>query len=107
MNARQKAKKLKKELEFFKSRTIKPTVIREEHKIITLVGRREYSYEAMKYAVVNNNKDIIIRDVLHDIATSPLFRDMVEIYSHVDEISGKGVVKYEVRMVDPHGGRFN
>ena len=106
MNARQKAKKLKKELEFFKSRTLKPTVIRDEHKIITLVGRREYSYEAMKYAVVNN-KDIIIRDVLHDIATSPLFQDMVEIHSHVDEISGKGVVKYKVRMVDPHGSRFN
>ena len=105
MNARQKAKKLKKELEFFKSRTIKPTVIKEEHKIITLGGRREYSYEEMKYAV--NNKDIIIRDVLHDITTSPLFLDMVEIHRHVDEISGKGVVKYEVRMVDPHGCRFN
>ena len=105
MNARQKAKKLKKELEFFKSRTIKPIVIRDDHKIITLGGRREYSYEEMKYAV--NNEDIIMRDVLHDIATSPLFQDMVEIHSHVDEISGKGVVKYEVRMVDPHGGRFN
>ena len=105
MNARQKAKKLKKELEFFKSRTLKPTVIRDEHKIITLVGRREYSYEEMKYSV--NNEDIIMRDVLHDITTSPLFLDMVEIHSHVDEISGNKVVKYEVRMVDPHGGRFN
>ena len=105
MNARQKAKKLKKELEFFKSRTLEPTVIREEHKITTLGGRREYSYEEMKYVV--NNEDIIMRDVLYDITTSPLFRDMVEIHSHVDEISGNKVVKYEVRMVDPHGGRFN
>ena len=105
MNARQKAKKLKKELEFFKSRTIKPTVIIEEHKIITLGGRREYSYEEMKYAV--NNKDIIMRSVLHDITTSPLFLDMVEIYSHVNERSGSGVVEYKVRMVDPHGSRFN
>ena len=104
MNARQKAKKLKKELEFFKSRTPKPTVIREKHKIITLGGRREYSYEEMKYAV---NEDIIMRNVLHDITTSPLFLDMVEIHRHVDEISGNKVVKYEVRMVDPHGGRFN
>ena len=104
MNARQKAKKLKKELEFFKSRTLEPTVIREEHKITTLGGRREYSYEEMKYAV---NEDIIMRNVLHDITTSPLFLDMVEIHSHVDEISGNKVVKYEVRMVDPHGGRFN
>ena len=105
MNARQKAKKLKKELEFFKSRTIKPTVIKEEHKIITLGGRREYSYEEMKYVV--NNEDIIMRDVLHDITTSPLFLDMVEIHSHVDERSGIGVVEYKVRMVDPHGSRFN
>ena len=105
MNARQKAKKLKKELEFFKSRTIKPTVIKEEHKIITLGGRREYSYEEMKYVV--NNEDIIMRDVLYDITTSPLFRDMVEIHSHVDERSGIGVVEYKVRMVDPHGSRFN
>ena len=105
MNARQKAKKLKKELEFFKSRTIKPTVIKEEHKIITLGGRREYSYEEMKYVV--NNEDIIKRDVLYDITTSPLFLDMIKIHSHVDEISGNRVVKYEVRMVDPHGGRFN
>ena len=104
MNARQKAKKLKKELEFFKSRTIKPIVIRDDHKIITLGGRREYSYEEMKYAV---NEDIIMRNVLHDITTSPLFLDMVKIHSHADEISGNRVVKYEVRMVDPHGSRFN
>ena len=70
MNARQKAKKLKKELEFFKSRTIKPIVIREDHKIITLGGRREYSYEEMKYAV---NEDIIMRNVLHDIIDRSIF----------------------------------
>ena len=105
MNASQKANKLKKELEFFKSRTIKPTVIKEEHKIITLGGRREYSYEEMKYVV--NNEDIIMRDVSYDITTSPLFRDMADIHSHVDEISGNRVVEYKVRMVDLHGSRFN
>lgn len=54
MNARQKAKRYKKELDFLKSQTIKPKIIKQEHQIVKLRARQIVENE-----LINLKPDVI------------------------------------------------
>ena len=87
MNARQKAKKYKRELERLKSMVIKPTYVYEN---IRDVVKLRADYIVPGYPEINDEINTIIRDKLvRELAASEDFAKAAKFTTSVDEFTGR------------------
>lgn len=95
MNARQKAKRYKKELERIRSEPFKPTIVQYHRPIITLQASYIENYDKYNLSPVLSKKAII--DHLYSrIAKDCAFKDAVSIQTEIDECTGN--IKYTARL---------
>ena len=91
MNARQKAKKYKKELEWLKSISIKPKIECSRKKVTTL---RVTTFEAPSIYPIP--EDIVIEDLCEKLSKSDVFREAVAIEREV--MDDNGLKKYTATL---------
>lgn len=100
MNARQKAKKYKKELDFIKNRVFKPTYVTKQEcgvkefaSRLTFVGTRVYCNEVPE--------DVITRKVIEDLLDNPDLQRYIKVTKHVDLNVGKSFIEAKIKVVEP------
>ena len=97
MNARQKAKKYKRELERLKSMVIKPMYVYED---IRDVVKLRADYIVPGYPEINDEINAIIRDKLvMELASSEDFTKAVKFTTSVDEFTGRIRLSAEVKVL--------
>ena len=97
MNARQKAKKYKLELERLKSMVIEPTYVYED---IRDVVKLRADYIVPGYPEINDEINAIIRDKLvRELAASKDFAKAVKFTTSVDEFTGRIRISAEVKVL--------
>ena len=97
MNARQKAKKYKRELERLKSMVIKPTYVYED---IRDVVKLRADYIVPGYPEINDETNAIVRDKLvRELAASKDFAKAVKFTTSVDEFTGRIRLSAEVKVL--------
>ena len=97
MNARQKAKKYKLELERLKSMVIEPTYVYED---IRDVVKLRADYIVPGYPEINDEINAIIRDKLvRELAASKDFAKAVKFTTSVDEFTGRIRISAEIKVL--------
>lgn len=97
MNARQKAKKYKRELERLKSMVIEPTYIYEDNRDVV---KLRADYIVPGYLEIDDETNAIIRGKLvRELAASEDFAKAVKFTTSVDEFTGRIRLSAEVKVL--------
>lgn len=97
MNARQKAKKYKQELERLKSMVIEPMYV---YKDIRDVVKLRADYIVPSYLEIDDETNAIVRDKLvRELAASKDFAKAVKFTTSVDELIGRIRLSAEVKVL--------
>ena len=97
MNARQKAKKYKRELERLKSMVIEPTYVYEDNRDVV---KLRADYIVPGYLEINDEINAIIRGKLvRELAASEDFAKAVKFTTSVDELIGRIRLSAEVKVL--------
>ena len=97
MNARQKAKKYKRELEHLKSMVIKPMYVYEDNRDVV---KLRADYIVPGYLEIDDETNSIVRDKLvRELAASKDFAKAVKFTTSVDEFTGRIRLSAEVKVL--------
>ena len=97
MNARQKAKKYKRELENLKSMLIKPVYIHED---TTHAVKLRADYVVPGYPEIDDETNAIVRGkLIRELAASKDFAKAVRFSTSVDELTGRIRLSAEVKVL--------
>lgn len=97
MNARQKAKKYKRELERLKSMVIKPMYVYEDNRDVVKL-RADYIIPG--YLEIDDETNAIVRSKLvRELAASENFAKAVKFTTSVDEFTGRIRLSAEVKVL--------
>ena len=97
MNARQKAKKYKRELERLKSMVIKPMYVYEDNRGVV---KLRADYIVPGYPEINDEINTIVRGKLvRELAASENFVKAVKFTTSVDEFTGRIRLSAEVKVL--------
>ena len=97
MNARQKAKKYKRELERLKSMVIKPMYVYEDNRDVV---KLRADYIVPGYLEIDDETNAIVRGKLvRELASSEDFAKAVKFSTSVDELIGRIRLSAEVKVL--------
>ena len=97
MNARQKAKKYKRELERLKSMVIEPTYVHEDNRDVV---KLRADYIVPGYLEIDDETNAIVRGKLvRELAASKDFAKAVKFTTSVDELIGRIRLSAEVKVL--------
>lgn len=97
MNARQKAKKYKRELERLKSMVIEPTYVYEDNRDVV---KLRADYIVPGYLEIDDETNAIVRSKLvRELAASKDFAKAVKFTTSVDELIGRIRLSAEVKVL--------
>ena len=97
MNARQKAKKYKRELERLKSMVIEPTYVYEDNRDVV---KLRADYIVPGYLEIDDETNAIVRGKLvRELAASEDFAKAVKFTTSVDELIGRIRLSAEVKVL--------
>lgn len=97
MNARQKAKKYKKELERLRSIPIKPLFCYTENRDVVTIRATHVAYLYEKDMA--DYEDFIFRSLCRSIAESEEFREVVKVAPVTDDFNGNTIYAAEIKVL--------
>ena len=97
MNARQKAKKYKRELDILKGQVVPFKIASTQGKVETIRVERRFSMGVLSYMP----SKIVVNEMIKELSSSDTFKHAMRLDNHYEEFNGAMIVQAELKVVMP------